>query len=36
MQTVKWGTALWVPLHAITFNYPLKPTQADKDKLLNP
>jgi len=32
MQTVKWGKAMWIPLHAITFNYPLKPTQADKDK----
>ena len=32
MQTVKWGNAMWTPLHAITFNYPIKPTQIDKNK----
>ena len=31
MQTVQWGKAMWIPLHAITFNYPLQPTQQDKN-----
>lgn len=35
MQTVKWGNAMWTPLHAITFNYPIKPTQEDKNKYKN-
>ena len=32
MQTVQWGKAMWTPLHAITFNYPVKPSQEDKNK----
>ena len=32
MQTVKWGKAMWVPLHAITFNYPINPTLEDKKR----
>ena len=26
-----WGPHLWFSLHTISFNYPLKPTQKDKD-----
>ncbi len=26
-----WGSHLWFSLHTISFNYPLKPTQEDKD-----
>ena len=35
MQTVKWGKAMWTPLHTITFNYPLNPIQEDKTKYKN-
>ena len=35
MQTVQWGKAMWTPLHAITFNYPIKPTQDDKQRYKN-
>jgi hypothetical protein len=31
MQTIKWGPGLWVGLHCMTYNYPLEPTQSDKD-----
>jgi hypothetical protein len=30
-----WGPHLWFSLHTITFNYPLKPTQDDKDNYRN-
>ena len=26
-----WGPQMWFTLHSITFNYPLKPTEADKN-----
>jgi hypothetical protein len=29
-----WGSHLWFSLHTISFNYPLKPTQEDKDNYL--
>lgn len=29
-----WGSHLWFSLHTITFNYPLKPTDEDKDNYL--
>jgi hypothetical protein len=32
MQTIQWGKALWTPLHAITFNYPITPKQDDKER----
>ena len=35
MQTIQWGKAMWIPLHAITFNYPINPTKEDKDKYKN-
>lgn len=30
MLTSVWGPAMWHYLHAMSFNYPVKPTQADK------
>ena len=30
-----WGPHLWFSLHTMTFNYPLKPTQDDKDNYRN-
>lgn len=30
MMTAIWGPALWHTLHAISFNYPVKPTEEDK------
>ena len=30
-----WGPHLWFSLHTITFNYPLKPSQDDKDNYRN-
>jgi hypothetical protein len=35
MQTVQWGKAMWIPLHAITFNYPINPSIEDKNKYKN-
>lgn len=35
MQTVQWGKAMWIPLHAITFNYPISPTYNDRLKYKN-
>jgi hypothetical protein len=35
MQTVQWGKAMWISLHAITFNYPINPTIEDKTKYKN-
>ncbi len=35
MQTIKWGGGLWVGLHCMTYNYPLEPTQSDKDNYKN-
>lgn len=29
MQTIKWGTGLWIGLHCMTFNYPISPTKDD-------
>jgi hypothetical protein len=29
-----WGPPLWVSLHAITFNYPRRPTKEDKSNYL--
>ena len=31
MQTCIWGPPMWFTLHTISFNYPVKPTEADKD-----
>jgi len=30
MMTAIWGPSLWHALHTISFNYPVKPTSADK------
>ena len=30
-----WGPQLWFFLHTISFNYPLKPTDKDKDKIVS-
>jgi hypothetical protein len=30
-----WGPHLWFSLHTISFNYPLKPTEKDKDEYKN-
>lgn len=30
-----WGPAQWQSLHNITFNYPYKPTEDDKEKYYN-
>ena len=35
MNVNKWGPGGWVFLHTITFNYPLKPTLADKENYRN-
>ncbi len=32
MQVNKWGPALWIPLHAMTFNYPENPRKSDKER----
>ena len=32
MNVNKWGPGGWIFLHTITFNYPEKPTKADKKK----
>lgn len=35
MLTSVWGPSLWHSLHAISFNYPIKPTIQDKRNYLN-
>ena len=35
MLTSVWGPSMWHTLHAISFNYPVKPTREDKIKYLN-
>jgi hypothetical protein len=30
-----WGPQMWFTLHSITFNYPLKPTEEDKNNYKN-
>lgn len=35
MNTKKWGPPAWEFLHAITFNYPIKPTPNDKQRIKN-
>ena len=30
MLTSVWGPSMWHTLHAISFNYPVKPTNKDK------
>lgn len=30
-----WGNQAWFMLHCITFNYPIKPTEIDKERHLN-
>ena len=30
-----WGPQLWFFLHTISFNYPLKPSNEDKDKIIS-
>jgi len=32
MMTAVWGPSLWHTLHTISFNYPLRPTKADKHR----
>ena len=32
MQTSVWGPILWTFLHIMSFNYPMKPTQEDKNR----
>ena len=34
MLTTVWGPSLWHSLHAISFNYPIKPTKEDKQHYL--
>lgn len=34
MLTSVWGPSMWHTLHAISFNYPVKPTPEDKQKYL--
>jgi hypothetical protein len=34
MLTTIWGPSLWHSLHAISFNYPIKPTKEDKQHYL--
>ena len=34
MVTSVWGPPLWHYLHTMSFNYPVKPTPADKPKRL--
>ena len=31
MNVSKWGPGGWIFLHSITFNYPLEPTDLDKN-----
>jgi hypothetical protein len=35
MLTSVWGPSMWHTLHAISFNYPVKPTKEDKVTYLN-
>ena len=35
MLTSVWGPPLWHTLHTISFNYPIKPTQEQKDNYFN-
>ena len=32
MLTTIWGPSMWHYLHTMSFNYPIKPTEEDKDK----
>ena len=35
MLTSVWGPSLWHSLHAISFNYPVNPTQKQKNEYLS-
>jgi len=35
MMTSIWGPSMWLSLHIISFNYPIKPTKEQKDKYYN-
>jgi len=35
MQTLKWGPGLWTALHCMTFNYPSKGSEIDKQTYKN-
>lgn len=35
MLTSVWGPSMWHTLHTISFNYPVKPTEKEKDDYLN-
>ena len=35
MLTYVWGPPLWHSLHTISFNYPVKPTEKNKEDYMN-
>ena len=35
MLTAIWGPPMWHTLHTISFNYPVKPSKEQKEKLLS-
>jgi len=35
MQTIKWGPGLWTSIHCMTFNYPINPSEQDKENYKN-